>query len=287
MGKVERCYGGSSEALLGSTSRHRLGPAGMICAFVFDLDGTLVETEELKALSYARAATELRPALHEDEVVDAFKDLVGLSRQEVAVGLMKRFGLEDAARARMEEFGVGRPWQSYVRIRLGIYEALLADSKLVLEHRYPHNIALLQEVCREGYPTALATQSHRREAWRVLEILGLTEEFDVVITREDVEHGKPDPEMHLLAARELDVSPEECLAIEDSPAGIKAALAAGMEAVAVTTELTRRMFRNTDILERSHVVDDPRTLGTVVRSLIGDRGNPPRRKSEAPTTEEP
>ena len=72
----------------------------MICAFVFDLDGTLVETEQLKALSYARAATELRPALHEDEVVEAFKDLVGLSRQEVAVGLMKRFGLEDAARAR-------------------------------------------------------------------------------------------------------------------------------------------------------------------------------------------
>jgi len=259
----------------------------MIRAFVFDLDGTLVETEELKALSYARAATELLPALSEDEVVEAFKDLVGLSRQEVAVGLMKRFGLEDAARKRMEEFGVGRPWQAYVRIRLDIYEALLTDSELVLEHRYPHNIALLQDVRREGYPTALASQSHYPEAWQVLEILGLTEEFDVVITREDVEHGKPDPEMHLLAARELDARPEECLAIEDSPAGIKAALAAGMEAVAVTTELTRQKFRNTDILERSHVVDDPGTLSAVVRNLIGDHKNSPRRKSEVPTTEEP
>ena len=55
----------------------------MICAFVFDLDGTLIETEELKALSDARAATELRPTLHEDEVVEALKGLVGLSRQEV------------------------------------------------------------------------------------------------------------------------------------------------------------------------------------------------------------
>ena len=259
----------------------------MICAFVFDLEGTLVETEELKALSYARAATELRPTLHEEEVVEAFKDLVGLSRQEVAVGLMKRFGLEDAARARMEEFGVGRPWQAYVQIRLRIYEALLADSKLVLEHRYPYNIALLRNVRREGYPTALATQSHRREAWHVLEILGLTEEFDVVLTREDVEHGKPDPEMHLLAARELDVNLRECLAIEDSPVGIEAALAAGMEAVAVTTELTRQRFRNTDVLQRSHIVDDPCTLSAVVRGLIGDRGNPPRRRSEVPTTLEP
>ena len=77
----------------------------MIRAFVFDLDGTLVETEELKALSYARAAAELRPDLNEGEVIEAFKDLVGLSRQEVAVGLMRRFGLEDAARSRMVEFG--------------------------------------------------------------------------------------------------------------------------------------------------------------------------------------
>ena len=81
------------------------GGTGMIRAFVFDLDGTLVETEELKALSYARAATALRPDLNEGEVIAAFGDLVGLSRQEVAVGLMRRFGLEEAARARMAEFG--------------------------------------------------------------------------------------------------------------------------------------------------------------------------------------
>ena len=61
----------------------------MIRAFVFDLDGTLVETEELKALSYARAATALRPDLNEGEVIAAFGDLVGLSRREVAGGLMR------------------------------------------------------------------------------------------------------------------------------------------------------------------------------------------------------
>jgi beta-phosphoglucomutase len=190
----------------------------MIRALIFDLDGTLVETEELKGLSYARAATELRPDLSQEEVLEAFKDLVGLSRQEVAVGLMRRFSLEEAARDRMAEFGVDTPWQAFVRIRLGIYEQLLADPELVLEHRYPHNIALLRDVRREGYPTALATQSGRDQALRVLEILGLADEFDVIVTREDVEHGKPDPEMHLLAARELGVRPAGCLAIEDSPA---------------------------------------------------------------------
>src|ERR671928_1768738 len=188
----------------------------MIRAFVFDLDGTLVETEKLKALSYARAAVELRPDLNEADVKDAFKDLVGLSRQEVAVGLMRRFGLEGAARARMSEFGVGTPWQAYVQIRLRIYETLVADPKLILAHSYPHNIALLRDVRREGYPTALATQSHREQTRRVLDILGLADEFDVVVTRDDIDHSKPDPEIHLLAARELGVGPEECLAIEDS-----------------------------------------------------------------------
>jgi HAD superfamily hydrolase (TIGR01509 family) len=246
----------------------------MIRAFVFDLDGTLVETEELKALSYARAAAELRPDLNEGEVMEAFKDLVGLSRQEVAVGLMRRFGLERAARTRMVEFGVNTPWQAYVQIRLRIYEALVADPELVRAHSYPHNIALLRDVRSEGYPTALATQSHREQARRVLYILGLADEFDVVVTRDDVEHGKPDPELHLLAARELGVRPEECLAIEDSPTGVKAALAAGTEIVAVTTDLTRQKFRDTNLLDRSHVVDDPRALPAVVRHLISVHGQP-------------
>jgi beta-phosphoglucomutase len=261
--------------------RHRERPDGlwsktrMIRAFVFDLDGTLVETEELKALSYARAAAELRPDLNEGEVTEAFKDFVGLSRQEVAVGLMRRFGLEGAARTRMVEFGVDRPWQAYVQIRLRIYETLVADPELVLAHSYSHNIALLCDVRRKGCLTALATQSHREQARRVLDILGLADEFDMVVTRDDVEHGKPDPEMHLLAARELGVRPEDCLAIEDSPAGVKAALAAGTEIVAVTTDLTRQKFRDTNLLDRCHIVDDPRALPTVVRHLISVHGRPP------------
>src|SRR3712207_9246790 len=103
---------------------------------------------------------------------------------------MRRFELEEAARDRMAEFGVGTPWQAFVRVKLGIYEELLADPERVLEHLYPHNIALLRDVRSEGYPTALATQSHRERALRVLEILGLTDEVDVIVTRDDVERSE-------------------------------------------------------------------------------------------------
>jgi beta-phosphoglucomutase len=237
----------------------------MIRAFVFDLDGTLVETEELKALSYARAAVELRPDLVDADVVEAFKDFVGRSRQEVAYGLVRRFGLEEADRSRMAAFGVKTPWQAYVRVRLQIYDSLLSDRDLILSHRYPHNIALLRELRGAGYLTGLATISHTEQPRPVLSILGLTDAFDVVATRDDVEHGKPDPEIDLLVARERGVKPEDCLVIEDSPAGVSAALAAGMDVIAVTTELTRQKFRDTDLLDRSRVVEDPHSLPAVVR----------------------
>lgn len=237
-------------------------------AFIFDLDGTLVETEELKALSYARAAAELRPDLGEAEVVDAFKDFVGRSRREVAMGLLQRFGLEEAARPRMAEFGVKTPWQAYVRVRLWIYEALLSDRGLILAHRYPHNIALLHDLRDAGYRTGLATMSHTEQARRVLSILGRTDAFDAIATRDDVEHGKPDPEIDLLVAHELGARPEDCLVIEDSPAGVAAALAAGMDVIAVTTVLTRQKFRDTNLLDRSRVVDDPGRLPSVVRRRI-------------------
>ena len=109
----------------------------------------------------------------------------------------------------------------------------------------------------------------------MLEILGIADKFDVTATREDVEHGKPDPEMHLLVVRELGVEPGECLATEDFPAGIETALAAGAQAIAVTTDLTRRKFRDKDLLDRSHVVDNPRTLAALVRRLTGCRGGTP------------
>ena len=95
---------------------------------LFDLDGTLVQTERLKALSYARAAVELRPCtLSEPDAVAAFKDLVGLSRREVARGLIERFELAEAAQSRMAEFGVETPWQAFVQVRMRFYDALLAD----------------------------------------------------------------------------------------------------------------------------------------------------------------
>ena len=241
----------------------------MIRAMIFDLDGTLVQTERLKALSYARAAIELCPReITEEEVLEAFKEVVGLSRREVAQALVERFDLESAARVRMAEFGVSAPWQAFVQVRLRIYEEMLADPEVLLNNQWPHNMALLEEARRAHCKVGLATMSYCAQVQRVLEILNLTDTFDFVASRDDVEHGKPDPEMYLLVAGELGVPPSECLVVEDSPTGVKAGLAAGMNVVAVSTPFTRRRLHEMALLPSGHVVDDPATLPNVVAHIV-------------------
>lgn len=240
---------------------------------IFDLDGTLVQTERLKALSYARAAIELRPDLTEAQVVEAFRDFVGLPRQEVAVGLMERFDLIAAADTFKERHHVGTAWQAFVQLRLTIYERMLNTDGLLLAHRWPYNLALLEHARSACDHVGLATMSHCREVNHVLTVLGLTEAFDFVASRDDVNLGKPDPEIYALVARELRTIPTECLVIEDSVAGVRAALAAGMHCIAVGTPFTKDALHQSGVLDSRWIVDNPADILAVVdRKMIAIKG---------------
>ena len=247
----------------------------MIEAIIFDLDGTLVQTEALKALSYARAARQLcSNSLTEEVVIEAFKDVVGLSREEVAKKLMERFGLEKAAKARMEEFTVASPWQAFVQVRMGIYESMILDPEILRKYRCPYNVRLLRWARRRGYSTGLATMSHCQQASSVLEMLNLKTDLDFIATVDDVESGKPDPEIYTLVARELHVSPADCLVVEDSSSGVKAALDAGMGCIAVTTDFTRKGVRKSGLLADRWVVDSPSELLAVAKRFIAEKNMP-------------
>ena len=241
----------------------------MIRAMIFDLDGTLVQTERLKAMSYARAAVELCPyEILEDDVIEAFKDVVGLSRQEVASTLVERFQLTSKAQKRMSDFGVNTPWQAFVHVRLKLYEKMLADPDVIRSNQWPHTMALLQEAQKTNCKVGLATMSYCPQVQRVLDILDLTDAFKFVASRDDVENGKPHPEIYLLVAKELGVSPSECLVIEDSPTGVKAALNAGMNVVAVSTPYTKARLHESALLPKGHIVNNPNLLPSVVAHVI-------------------
>jgi HAD superfamily hydrolase (TIGR01509 family) len=240
-------------------------------ATIFDLDGTLVQTEALKARSYARAAVELRPdSIAVQEIIAAYDDMVGHSREEVAAALLARFGLEAYAERRMRELGASTPLDAYMALRLRIYEAMLADERLIREQEYPWSTTLLREVRRAGHPVGIATMSHRKHALLVLERLELTEEVNVLVTREDVPHAKPSPEIYLLIAERLAAEPRDCFVLEDSVPGIRAANAAGMCCVAITNDMTRDAVHDAAVLPAARVVDDPARLGAVARAVLED-----------------
>jgi HAD superfamily hydrolase (TIGR01509 family) len=222
----------------------------VIAAVLFDLDGTLIQTEELKAQSYAEAARELDPAVDADGVVAAFSHLAGRSREEVARTLVERFHLP------------GTP-EELVRLRLERYDAMLADPDLLRRQALPAAIALLERVRREFYRTALTTMSDPEHAGRILAALGLTDAFEVVITPADVAHGKPAPDMYLTVTARLGLPPSACIAVEDSVAGITAARAAGVPCIAVPTWLTRDAVLHGGLVGPEWIVTDPDRLTSV------------------------
>jgi HAD superfamily hydrolase (TIGR01509 family) len=241
----------------------------MIRAFLFDLDGTLVQTEILKAISYARAAVQLRPYdVTEAMVIEAFRAVVGLSRHEVVRYLMERFQLEESARVRMGELNATTPDEAFARLRMRVYESMLADEQTLRDHLLPHNVDLLRWAKNQRYQTGLATMSHSEQAFRVLRILNIDALLDVVAARDDVQNGKPDPEIYHLVARHLGVDASECVVIEDSASGVRAAINAGMDCIVVTTELTRQSVHEGGLLDARRIVDDPGDLEGVIQNYL-------------------
>lgn len=241
----------------------------MIKAVIFDLDGTLVQTEVLKARSYAQAAVKLAAhSLREEDVIKGFKEVVGRSRQEVASFLLEKFALQKAAENQMAQFKVDTPWQAFVQLRLKIYQNFLDAPEILRTYRCPYNLHLLRKSREKGLLTALATMSHREQTNQIKHILGIENLFDFVATRDDVNKGKPDAEIYQLVASQLNIQPVHCLVIEDSLSGVQAAIAAAMSCIAVTSEFTREPIHNSKILKKSYIVDDPKKLLSTVQMVF-------------------
>ena len=211
----------------------------MINAIIFDLDGTLVQTEKLKAFSYATAAQQILGLSEPDpRAIEAYREIVGAAREVASRHIMDQLELETTLTTMKSENGVSEPWDVLTAIRTKIYDQMVADPQVIRDNQWPHTVGLLCVAHETACQTALATMSYREEAVHVLRSLDLEWSLDQVLTREDVEQPKPDPEIYLLAASRLEVQPQDCLVLEDSPNGVRAGVAAGMNVIAVATPFT-------------------------------------------------
>ncbi|GAB3047837.1 HAD-IA family hydrolase [Stenotrophomonas tumulicola] len=181
-------------------------------AVIFDMDGLMIDSERVSIGCWNQAALELQVPLPEG----FFLHMVGLGERDCRVLLQRHVdgaGRIDALFARCHQLYEERT-QAGLPLRPGIIELL----------------DLLQA---NGMPRAVATSTRQPRANRKLAASGLLPYFDAVVTSSDVQHPKPAPDIYLLAAQRLEQHPARCLALEDSPAGTRAALAAGMTVIQV------------------------------------------------------
>ena len=238
-------------------------------AVLFDLDGTLVQSERLKARSYAIAAQRLQGLAEPDErAVEAYREIVGSERAVASRHVMGSLGLEPLLRPLMAEYEDTEPEAVLTRMRLEIYDAMVADPQVIRDNEWPHAVGLLRVAKETFCNTGLATMSQRKEAVHVLRALGVEQHLDVIVSREDVQKPKPDPEIYLLAASKLDVPPGECLVLEDSVMGVRSGVAAGMSVIAVATPFTEGSLQRELPVPEQWVVRNSDALPGVVRRRI-------------------
>ncbi|HKF15026.1 MAG TPA: HAD family phosphatase [Gaiellaceae bacterium] len=183
----------------------------MTDAVVFDLDGLLLDTEQLWD-EVREAITRERGGRWHDRVQ---ADMMGMSSVE---------------------------WSRYMHDVLGLRDPPEELNRLVVQRileRYSQRLPLVDgavEAVRrlaEHWPLALASSSNREVIDAALELMAVSDLFRATVSSEEVAGGKPAPDVYLEAARRLGVAPENAVAIEDSTNGIRSAKAAGMHVIAV------------------------------------------------------
>ncbi len=239
----------------------------MIKAIIFDLDGTLVQTEILKARSYGKAIEQLsNNRVSENEVISSFKELVGLSRKEVGEKLIIKY--YDKIDPDKFKIPGKSPAEILIARRLEIYEAMFSDKNILLNHSCKFNINLLKMVRKRKFKTGLATMSYYRQAEKVLKILKLENSFDYIITRGEVNNPKPNPEIYLNMLEKLEINKNEAIIIEDSVSGIKAALSAGVIVFAVPNKLTKDQVNSSGLIDNTFIINNRMNLSRKVFSFI-------------------
>jgi HAD superfamily hydrolase (TIGR01509 family) len=183
-----------------------------IGALIFDLDGLLVDSEPLAAQAMVRFLQSF--GLEQDPVIQ--KQLLGRRLPEAIAISQAGYGLPGTLEELARQYG-----QMRLEALKGSVKALPGAREIVAFGR------------ERGLSLALATSGMRAHVDVSLAETGLSGLFDAEVTGDDVSRGKPAPDLFLLAADRLGVSPESAVVFEDSPLGVEAAAASGMQVVAV------------------------------------------------------
>lgn len=187
-------------------------------AIILDMDGLVLDTEPTYRMAWQTAAADLGLPIS-----DEFRDSVsGYSYDRVERELIACFGTA-LPLSRFRELGT-KHWWRHVE-KYGI-------------NTKPGYNALVKRLRSKKIPFCLATNSQQKNAEDCLALAGIREDFDTLVTRDQVADGKPAPDLYLEAAKALQLLPKQCLAVEDSVAGMQSAVRAGAITITIPDRCT-------------------------------------------------
>ncbi len=188
-------------------------------AIIFDMDGLMVDTEPLSRQAWQTVLAEYGFELTDD----VYLKIIG-RRSDVSIQIL------------MEAYPIPLTGEELIGRKEALLAARLSDGIPVMPGLY----ALQAAIKKRGIAWAVATSSSWSHATQVLKQLNLADHCGAIAAGNEVENGKPAPDIYLLAAKRLGYAPENCLALEDSLPGCRAAHAAGMFTIAIPNGETRR-----------------------------------------------
>jgi len=231
-----------------------MSDARPIEAVVFDMDGVLVDSEPIWRAVEREVFAGVGIEVTEEDLLET----MGVRVADVVERWHRRHPWDEPGREEIAETIVER-------VALAIEGVGVLNEGAARAVEYVHGL---------GFRLALASSSPMRLIRAVLSLGGLADRFEVVLTAEDEEQGKPDPAVYRSAARALRAAPERCLAVEDSVNGVRSAKAAGMVCVAIPVSGVTQGFEGADLVLGSIAEFDERvwaSTGTFPAPVPSDR----------------
>jgi len=198
--------------LIEVSQRKNKPPSYSIEAVIFDLDGTLIDSEE----NYYEADRRLLKEYGIDFTLEMKKEYIGSGNLEMMRKIKRLYKINDTV-------------ETLLRKKNSYYIEIARKNTRV----YPEMLKFLKLLKKSNYPLAVASGSSPEILEELLTITGLKEYFSAIVSAEDVQRGKPAPDIFLESARSLNIPPENCVVIEDSQYGVEAAKRAFMYCIAI------------------------------------------------------
>lgn len=184
-----------------------------VTAVIFDMDGVLFDTERICMEAWREIAAERRL----ENIEKAVLGCVGLNRRDTKAFFER-------------EYGTDFDYEAYHAACSARFHEKIRQFGLPMKTGVKEILAFLKQ---NGYKIGLASSTSKQGVEGHISSAGIADYFEVIIGGDMVEHSKPEPDIYLLACRQLEVKPENAIAIEDSPNGIFSAHAAGLQVVMV------------------------------------------------------